>query len=715
MKRTPAFSLLRLTCPLLFLAILACQDQPVEVPEPLFHEGVDEGGSHFRYGTLSWAPTETPGEVVFRLVAAFRRDAYGFLGRCIGVCPGGLPVAGDIIVEAQGPTQFNFGDGSAVTATLRFLVSAHSATENWVIGEALDPTTGAVGIRHTYGGPGPFTAYLAGFASVPPLNNVACCRIGQAGFGTTPGLNNRAGGPYPLQTVVFPQGNNRSPVSTMVPVVVVPPSAAATFLVPARDPDADPITWRLSTDAEAGGGSHPPDLSVNPSTGLVTWNTQSLDQTKFWTTQIVVEDQQTKTPVDFLLKIQPQVGQLPACSIDPAGPHTATVDSPFSLTVTATDAEGTVTLNSGALPAGATMSPALPLTGASPVSSMLSWTPTSAQVGSHVLIFSATDADNQQALCSTSIDVVDVVEGTLIEAGEGGTVTVEENGQPVAGVDIPAGTFDEDVIVRTEFVDVAEGECHEFLIAQVGRCLSVEIETLTGGSPVFNNPVIIAMCLTEDLPDDRTDPLFLYRFHTPTDNVVPLQNVAAPFLDCTDFVAFGPGRSAFRNLATRLWHGVTGWFSPRALVAAVAVSDLGFGGLDEGPGSFYVWARPIDIKPGSDPNSINCRNQNEVISVAIITTDEFDATTVDHTTVEFGPTAGREGDEARETHVDKRTGKARRHQEDLNGDGRMDLVFHFRFGDTRLECDDTFAKLGGFTFGGQQIESADFVRMIEQP
>src|SRR3989304_2801299 len=98
MNRTP-FPLLRIAFPLLLLVSLACQDQPVEAPNPRFHEGVDEGGSHFRYGTLSWAPTESPNEVEFRVIAAFRRDAYGFLGRCFGVCPGGFPVAGDTIVE----------------------------------------------------------------------------------------------------------------------------------------------------------------------------------------------------------------------------------------------------------------------------------------------------------------------------------------------------------------------------------------------------------------------------------------------------------------------------------------------------------------------------------------------------------------------------------------------------------------------------------------
>jgi hypothetical protein len=109
----------------------------------------------------------------------------------------------------------------------------------------------------------------------------------------------------------------------------------------------------------------------------------------------------------------------------------------------------------------------------------------------------------------------------------------------------------------------------------------------------------------------------------------------------------------------------------------------------------------IDIKPGSFPNSINCQNRNGVVPVAVYTTSTFDATTVDPLTVRFGRT----GTEAAEAHT-------RGHIEDVDGDGDLDLVLHFRFGETGIRCGDTQAMLTGKTFTGQSITGTDSIRTI---
>jgi hypothetical protein len=88
----------------------------------------------------------------------------------------------------------------------------------------------------------------------------------------------------------------------------------------------------------------------------------------------------------------------------------------------------------------------------------------------------------------------------------------------------------------------------------------------------------------------------------------------------------------------------------------------------------------------------------------VLTTEDFDALTVDHTTVTF------EG--AREIHVDPRSGLPVRHVEDVDRDGDMDLVFHFRLKDTALTCASTIGQLNGLTYDGIPIEGTDSVRMI---
>lgn len=126
--------------------------------------------------------------------------------------------------------------------------------------------------------------------------------------------------------------------------------------------------------------------------------------------------------------------------------------------------------------------------------------------------------------------------------------------------------------------------------------------------------------------------------------------------------------------------------------------DFGFG-LD-----FPQTDVEIDIKPGSDPNAVKCNNEKAVITVAILTTDDFDATTVDHTTVRF------EG--ATETHVDKRSGLPVRHEEDVDKDGDVDLVFHFRLGDTHLTVGSPTGTLTGETFDGQFVIGTDAVNVF---
>ena len=106
----------------------------------------------------------------------------------------------------------------------------------------------------------------------------------------------------------------------------------------------------------------------------------------------------------------------------------------------------------------------------------------------------------------------------------------------------------------------------------------------------------------------------------------------------------------------------------------------------------------VDIKPGSTLNPINCTQGSTLIPVAVLGSATFDAATIDAASVHFGPGG------ATEVH-------GRAHLEDVNGDGRIDAVFHFRFGDTGLTCSDTSATLRGQA-GGQSFAGSDTLRMV---
>lgn len=109
----------------------------------------------------------------------------------------------------------------------------------------------------------------------------------------------------------------------------------------------------------------------------------------------------------------------------------------------------------------------------------------------------------------------------------------------------------------------------------------------------------------------------------------------------------------------------------------------------------------IDIKPGSDPNTINPRSRG-TIPVAILSTADFDAPTeVDRSSLTFGRT----GDEPS-------LAFCTRSAEDVNLDGLLDLVCHFENQKTGFQVGDTEGILKGQTTHGVPIEGRDAVRVV---
>ena len=78
-----------------------------------------------------------------------------------------------------------------------------------------------------------------------------------------------------------------------------------------------------------------------------------------------------------------------------------------------------------------------------------------------------------------------------------------------------------------------------------------------------------------------------------------------------------------------------------------------------------------------------------------MTTDEFDASTINPETVLFAAVAA-----------------VRWTEEDVDVDGDLDLLFHFKTQELNLDKDSTEATLTGITYDGQVIEGTDTANIV---
>lgn len=104
----------------------------------------------------------------------------------------------------------------------------------------------------------------------------------------------------------------------------------------------------------------------------------------------------------------------------------------------------------------------------------------------------------------------------------------------------------------------------------------------------------------------------------------------------------------------------------------------------------------IDIKPGEEPNPINLKSKGEV-PVAVLTTDDFDSSTIDPVSVLFAGAA-----------------PLRWVMEDIDLDGDMDYLFFFKNQELNLDENSTEAALTGLTFDDVPIAGQDSIVIVGQ-
>jgi len=329
-----------------------------------------------------------------------------------------MPVTGDIIAEEIGETALFPGDGSAIespSGELEYRVIAYNITADWVIGVALDPVTGDEAILHTYSAPN--------FFGSPWVARIdSCCRLSS--------LVNAGDDYYRVETLVDLTKTDHSPVSSLPPIVGCQQDSVCTFAIPAADPEpGTTLNWRLATTTESE-IFQPAGLTVQYSTGVVSWDTTGKTLDSLWAAQVIVEKRDgssqvlTKVAVDFIVRIvppgdppvidpEPMPGQPPVCNTTVPVRVGDTVT--FIVRASDPDALDVVTLNSAGLPTSAITMPELPTLG-NPVSATFTWTVTADDVGSHVLNFTATDNADRQAFCPVTVNVLPRLAGVTVLA-----------------------------------------------------------------------------------------------------------------------------------------------------------------------------------------------------------------------------------------------------------------------------------------------------------
>jgi hypothetical protein len=342
----------------------------------LLFSSISVWATHYRYGNIQWSDNGG-NQVTFKIQQAWRWSYFGSpaLGSTVN------------IAAADGAVPFEFGDGQSVD--IQIVITSINAAEDWFFGE--------VTYVHTYASAGNYTASFSG-----------CCRISS--------LRNNNDESFRLQTMVSVGNSAHSTVSTVVPIVNVPVNnPSASFTIPAVDPDGHTLNFRLANANEAAGIGNPyvqpTGLSVNSSTGLVTFSTVGKTVGNLYTSQIMINNGATEIGVDFLIKIVPSspLSKPPYFdyAVTPAYGATLNVNAghPLSFGVKARDDdnESSVTLTVVGMPPGAITNSVLPTTN-QPVTTQFNWTPGISNVGSYILIFTATD--NTGVSVSTVVKIV---------------------------------------------------------------------------------------------------------------------------------------------------------------------------------------------------------------------------------------------------------------------------------------------------------------------
>ena len=368
----------------------------------------EASASHFRHGNLNW--TKTAGapagsqRITVQNEQSWRWSAFN------------SPAQGSVISNSEGC--IDWGDVSSTCPD--YLVEFVNAAEDYMRIQALAPGSQTdLNVPHDYVDPsGAFT-----------IRTSSCCTIST--------LQNANDSSWNILAAVNLAGDDESAVSTIPAIVTLAPGGLRQFTVPAADTGGETLFFRLSTEAESCGGCvapHPQDLSIDSTSGQVTFNTT--DKSGLYWTGVVIESRNAAGAVVATSHIQyiinvgagGSLNQAPVWDSPPT-PADGTVftispGDTLNFTVQSSDSNvgDTVSILKNSGPG--TLTP----TNGNPASGSYSFTATSADVGTDQIVqFIAQDQDGagppfrSYTIRVTTADTTPP--DTTITAGPTGTTT----------------------------------------------------------------------------------------------------------------------------------------------------------------------------------------------------------------------------------------------------------------------------------------------------
>ncbi|MBE0430126.1 MAG: hypothetical protein IBX61_09710 [Thermoleophilia bacterium] len=206
---------------------------------------------------------------------------------------------------------------------------------------------------------------------------------------------------------------------------------------------------------------------------------------------------------------------------------------------------------------------------------------------------------------------------------------------------------------------------------------------------------------------DYTDRVLTVPYNIGNVGTAPVYNVTLQAASATNSVNSITGIPIWMgDLEAGIWNSLSfKWYVPFGVTSFVSTLTVCFDcdpnicvgevDADDGGSPDPLFNGGINIKPGSCPNSINLDSSGRV-AVAVYSFDDFDAQDIIAGTVLFAGAA-----------------PVKWGPEDVDGDGRLDMVYHFERENLELQPGDNRACLSAQLSDGGSFRSCDMVRLLD--